>query len=83
MFRLSDDARKTLERNFGMSLGELAKADEAEQTRIVESKIKKPLVFPDELDPRKIGRGNPLLAKKRYKTMDEVNKRIDSINKEL
>ena len=82
MFQLNENTRKIIERNIGMSLDELINTDASEQTSIVETKIKKPIVFSAEDTPRKTGRGNPLLAMKRYKTIDEVNKHIDAINEQ-
>jgi hypothetical protein len=79
MFQLSDETQKALEKNIGMRISEIVEADASEQICIAESRTGKPLVFSTVHDPRRIGRGNPLLAKRRFKTITEVDKRIDSI----
>ena len=39
-------------------------------------------VFPSKRDLRKIGRGNPLLARRRFRTMEEVDKGLAAISHE-
>jgi hypothetical protein len=34
------------------------------------------IIFPSERDSQKIGRGNPLLARRRFGTMEEVDRRL-------
>ena len=55
----------------------------AEKTRLLvneamQNKQETP-VFSHKRDPRKIGRGNPLLARKRFKTIDTVDSALDTI----
>ena len=82
MYKLSDRTKNILEKNMGMTMEEIIEADSPKQIRIVESIIKKPLAFLYNPDSRKVGRGNPLLAMGRFKTMTEVDAQIDSIIKE-
>jgi len=82
MFRLSSKAQNILEKNIGMEMREIIEADDSERIHIVESISKKPLVFSTTQDPRKNGMGNPLLARRRFKTMTEVNDSIDTIKSE-
>lgn len=42
-------------------------------------KNKKKLKFSNLVDKRKVGRGNPLLSRKRIKTIDTVNRGLSRI----
>jgi len=47
----------------------------------VKAKTGKSLKFSRRIDSRKIGRGNPLLSRKRIITIEELNAKIDAIQK--
>ena len=81
MFQLSEGTKAIIERNTGVTMGELVRADDVDQIIIVESKLNAPLFFFEGHDTGRIGRGNPLLARKKYRTIDEVHRRIDAIIK--
>ena len=50
--------------------------DMNEEISFVTAKIGKSPVFSKEIDIRMQGRGNPLMSRKRIRTMDEVDKKI-------
>lgn len=79
MNTLSEKTKRSLEANIGLSYAQIISLDDEEQTAYVESKTGVPLSFSKQYDPRKIGRGNPLLARRRIKTLDDINSRIDSL----
>ena len=39
------------------------------------------VVFSHKRDLRKLGRGNPLLSRKRFSSIQEINKKLDLITK--
>ena len=45
----------------------------------IQKKNNRKLVFSNKVDHRKVGRGNPLLSRRRIKTMDKVNAGLSRI----
>lgn len=39
----------------------------------------KEVIFSKKRDARKLGRGNPFLTRKRFKTMEEIDSRIENL----
>jgi hypothetical protein len=72
--------KTVLAKNLGLSFDEIIKLSHTDEIKFVEARIGKPLDFSHKQDSRKLGRGNPLLARKRIKTMSEINKRLDSLS---
>ena len=75
----SKKTKETLERNIGLSLKQLSELSADESRKFVEAKIGKPLIFSKKQDFRKIGRGNPFLARKRFTTIEEINAKFDAL----
>ena len=71
--------KETLERNIGISLKQLSDLSADESRKLVENKIGKSLVFSKKQDFRKIGRGNPFLARKKFATVEEINAQLDAL----
>ena len=71
--------RNNLEFLLGIGLSELEPFDVNEEISYIEKRMSSKIQFSRKKDTRKIGRGNPLLARKRFRTMDEVNKRLDKL----
>lgn len=54
--------------------------DYDEEIRLIEQKINKKIEFPKpNTHNNRIGRGNPLLARHKIKTMQDVNRSLDKI----
>ena len=78
---ISEKAKEILESNIGLSLDQIWELSDNESRSFIETKIGKPLIFSKKYDLRKIGRGNPLLARKKITTIDEINAKIDALHK--
>jgi hypothetical protein len=78
MIMIAEEAKKVLEKNLGLSYEQLCGLDINEEIAFVREKTGKSLKFIH--DPRKIGRGNPLLALGKITTMEEINTKIDALH---
>jgi len=78
---ISNEARIILEKNIGLSLNQISELTLSDEINYVKAKTGKALIFSRKRDSRKIGRGNPLLARKRFTTMEELNTKIDALQK--
>ena len=78
---ISQEAKATLERGIGLLLSQISELTLSDEINYVKAKTGKGLIFSRKMDPRKIGRGNPLLARKRFTTMEELNAKIDALQK--
>jgi hypothetical protein len=74
---IGEEAKKVLENSVGLPYEQLCGLNIREEIAIVKAKTGQSLKFIH--DPRKVGRGNPLLAKGKITTMDEINKKIDAL----
>ena len=50
-----------------------------EEISYIQKRNNRKLIFSGKVDKRKIGRGNPLLSRRRIKTMDKVNEGLARI----
>jgi len=78
---ISQETKATLERGIGLSLSQISELTLFDEINYVETRTGKNLIFSRKMDSRKIGRGNPLLARKRFTTMEELNAKIDALQK--
>ena len=62
-----------------MPFSELVAMDYEDEIRLIKPLNGEKVVFPKKRDPRKIGRGNPFLARRRFRTMEEVDKKLMGI----
>lgn len=81
MVMISDRAKKVLESNIGLPIHRISELSSNDEASYVKTKTGNKLMFSRKYDPRKIGRGNPLLTRKRITTMSEINIRIDALRK--
>lgn len=79
MITLKKETKENLRKLLGLRLSELDKYSVPEEIAYLEQQSGKKISFSKARDSRKIGRGNPLLARRRIRTMDEVNKRLDKM----
>lgn len=73
---LTNETKRILENLIGKSVVELSKMDADEERAFIMSKLGKAPIFSKESDSRMRGRGNPLIARRRICTMDDIDKRI-------
>jgi len=76
---ITEEAKKVLENSLGLPYNQMCGLDIHEEIALVAAKTGKNPQF--IYDDRIIGRGNPLLAKGRFITMEEINTRIDALHK--
>lgn len=76
---LNNETKQILEKSIGKSILELSEMDADEELDFVTSKIGKSPTFSKNSDPRMRGRGNPLIARRRICTMEDINKRIEEL----
>lgn len=76
---LKKETQNTLERIIGKPIYEVSQMDAQEEIRFVESKTKKPLVFSKVVDYRMRGRGSPYIIRRRFCTMEDVDKKITEL----
>lgn len=79
MKMLQEKTKQNLEYLLGVSLNELDGLDLDAELEHIENRSKKSISFSKKRDKRKVGRGNPLLSRKRYRTMSKVNQGLDKI----
>ena len=79
MKQLSNNTKANLESLLGITLPMLDSLDVPSEIAFVDKQLKTKVSFSKKRDRRKIGRGNPLLARKRFRTMDAVNRGLDNI----
>lgn len=73
---LNNTTQKLLEKSIGKSIHELSQMDADEERAYVISRNGKVPIFSKKVDSRMRGRGNPLIARRRICTMDDIDKRI-------
>lgn len=73
---LNEKTRKLLELTIGKSISELTVMTFDEEVDYATKKFGRVPIFSKKADKRMIGRGNPLIARKRICTMADIDKRI-------
>ena len=80
MSLISDKMREITKRKLGLYPEQIAELSEEQELSLLIQKNKKAPVFSRIKDFRKLGRGNPLLANKKIRTMDYVDSRLEQLN---
>ena len=78
MFTLSERTKNNLVNNIGLSYADICGLDNSSEVAMLQGKDCN-VVFSREKKPNVVGRGNPYLSRKRFKTMKEVDESIDKI----
>lgn len=73
---LNKKVKMALENTIGTSILRLSRMDVDEENDFVYSKVGHRPVFSKTPDARMRGRGNPLIARRRICTMEDIDKRI-------
>jgi hypothetical protein len=76
---IGEEAKKILENSVGLPLNQVSDLGIHGEVGLVKTKTGKAPQFSKARDSRKIGRGNPLLARNRIITMEEINTKIDAL----
>lgn len=82
MFVISKQVERILVKKTGLSMVEISNLSAKEEAVLIYKKRGKSPIFSKKRDMRKLGRGNPLLARKRIRTIHDVNKRLNEICEE-
>lgn len=65
----------------GLTIRQINSMDFEEEKLFIEKKNKKSLKFSGKKDNKIFGRGNPLLARRRIRTIESIDKRLDELIK--
>jgi len=76
---LSKEVIASISRITGLSADEMLKMDIYHEFDYIQKRIGKKLTFSKKRDSRKLGRGNPLIARRRFRTIEDVDKRMEKI----
>ena len=76
MYMLKSETQQNIEACVAMPFSTIIAMDSSAERRNIKLK------FPAKRDLRKIGRGNPMLARRRFKTMEDVDKGLAAISYE-
>lgn len=77
--KIGTTAKMRLERNIGLSMEQIRSMSLDEQRKYIEKKTGIPMSFSPERNHTKRVRGNVALGRNRYKTIEQVNDKIDSL----
>lgn len=75
MYSISNTTKKNLERSLGMSLAAFSAMTAEEEKQWANNKNGKKVVFSKHRRHGMIGRGNPLLARRKVRTMEELSRK--------
>ena len=75
MYRLSEITQRNLEYSLGIKLEELGKMSTEEEREWIEEKAGKKICFSKKRKYGVVGRGNPLLARRKIRTIDDVDRK--------
>ena len=76
---LSEETKQALESVLGESVEKISEMDFDREMQYVEQKTGKPIKFSKESDYRMVGRGNPLIIRRRIATMEDINKKLEKL----
>lgn len=75
MYSISNTTKKNLERSLGMSLIAFSAMTADEEKRWANSKSNKKVVFSKRRRHGMIGQGNPLLARRKIRTIEDLGRK--------
>lgn len=80
---LKPETIKNIEQTIGLPIEVDRNMDLDEEIKYIENKNKKKLTWPKNVDHRMISHsGNPLITRRRFRTMEDVDKKLDKIIKD-
>lgn len=75
MYTMSNMAKQNIERVIGLSLDKIKAMSIDEEQKWVERRRRERLIFSKKRRKGIIGRGNPLLARRKIRTMEDLDKK--------
>ena len=81
MSLISKKMRDITKRKLGLTPEEIRDLSEEDELLVIVERNRKIPMFSTKKDFRKLGRGNPLLANRRFRTMRYIDSRIDRLCK--
>ena len=79
MYRISNTTKKNLEHSLGMSLAAFSSMTAEEEKEWANKKNGKKVVFSKRKRHGIIGRGNPLLARRKIRTIEDLSKKSQDL----
>lgn len=76
LYQVSNKIIVSIEKIVGLKIDEIKKLTVLEELEYIEQKNKQKLTFSNRKRSSIYGRGNPLLARKKYNTIQSVDKKI-------
>lgn len=76
---MKPETKAHIERIVGKSIQEICSMDFDEEVHYIEAKTKKSLRFSRKPDPRMNARGNNLIVRNRFATMEDIDKKIERL----
>lgn len=76
---LSKETKQSLEKILGKRVEEISEMDFDEEIFYVERKTGKAVKYSKNRDDRMVGRGNPLIVRRRIATMEDVDKKLKKL----
>ena len=74
MYTINKTSQAIIGEVLGKDYNEIVNMDYDEEIQYIQKINHKKLKFSTIIDKRKVGRGNPLLSRKKIRTIDKVNK---------
>jgi hypothetical protein len=79
MYSLNLITKRNIEHCVSLAFSDIIAMDFDDEHRLLKMANGGEIYFSTERDPRKIDRGSPFLARKRFRTMEEVDKKLTGI----
>ena len=79
MFSLNTTTKRNIEQCVSLSFSDLIAIDYDDEHHLIRPVNGRKIVFPTKRDSRRIGRGSPFLARRRFRTIEEVDKKLMEI----
>ena len=73
LFKLNNESLASIKYETGLDVEQISSMSCAEQNAWIEKRANKKITFPNQSKSIVAGRGNPLLAKHKYRTLDDLN----------
>lgn len=75
MYTISDTAKSNIERAVGLSIDKIKTMSSIDERRWVEKRTKSKLTFSKNTKRSVTGRGNPLLSRRKFRTLEDLDKK--------
>lgn len=79
MYSISEVTKENMERVIGLKIAQLNNMTAEEEKTWVEQRCKQKIVFSKIRHPHVVGRGNPLVSRRRIRTLADVDARSKEV----